>query len=518
MDIETVSKPSNWPQNNRESNLENIYNFFQVFLKEPNYKNKELLFALLNVTDINSINELGAVHICDYETALINELYLQATVHNCVSLKAYLYGHIARYTRLHKMLCNMNVFTGTNVGFEIKEYLGLTIQLKLFYACYADFNSRKDRCFSDSIIDTVKTIFYNTSDRQTKDEICYGYNMLIYDLSFVDSTVLCPYLKFDRLELTRLFELSAYLNKSLNNDINQRPLKGIIKLSLRQWVLKSRNNYEITLLYKSISAKNALKAFHNHQVWMSQTQKLNDKREQKAVKELFSKKAWLNYNWAKKVNIRELDDCFVCSFTKIQPDEKMQKKYGSTILGYKTDRIADVLAPIVVKNKIPMFDSVACYDILYDKEKFKNEINFLCQLIDLYDLNDSQKLSFFDEILEYWYLSFKDKKWESEQERRYQLFIFDYKEYADLVIENDFLKIKSSLYLYPDFILTDNEAIRSKIKLYLANKRKAIALREYVYCEDCCQVDFTAGCYSSTFYKKCPVCGSNRLLKIKPKR
>ncbi len=513
MDITTVSKPSNWPQNNRESNLESIYNCFHAFLNDPNYKNKELLFALLNVTDINSINELGLVHICDYEIALINELYLQATVHNCVSLKAYLYGHIARYTRLHKMFYNMNIFTGAYVDFEIKEYLGLTVQLKLFYACYADFNSRKDRCFADSIIDTVKTIFCNTSDSQIKDEICYGYNMLIYDLSFVDSIVLCPYLKFDRPELKRLFELSAYLNKALHNDISQRPLKGIIKLSLKQWVLKSRNNYDMGLLYKSISVQNSLKAFHNHQVWMSKTQKLNDKREQKAVKELFSKKNWLNYSWAKKVSIRELNNCFVCSFTKIKPDKKMKNKYGGITYGYKTDRIADILAPIVIKNTIPMFDLVACYDILYDKEEFKDEINFLCQLIDLYDLNDTQKLSFFDKIMEYWYFSFKDKKWESEQERRYQLFIFDHTEYADLVIENDFLKIKSSLYLYPDFILTDNDMIKSRIKFNLDTKRKATALREYVYCENCCQSNF-----AESFYKKCPICGSNKLLKKEPER
>ena len=511
MDIATVSKPSNWPQNNREINLENIYNCFQLFLKEPNYKNKELLFSLLNVTDINSINEMGLVHICDYEIALINELYLLATMHNCVSLKSYLYGHIARYTQLHKMLYNMNAFIGSDVGVEIKEYFWLTIQLKLFYACYADFNRRKDRNFADSIIDTIKDVFYKTSDNKIKADICYGYNMLLYDLSFVDSNVLCPYLKFDRLELKRLFELSADLNKSLHNNITERPLKGIIKLSLRQWVLKSRNNYDMAFLYKSISVKNALKAFQNHQVWMSKTQKLNDKREQKTVRELFNKKTWLSYDWAKKVNIDELNDCYVCSFTKIMPDEKMRKKYGDTTLGYKTDRIADIISPIVLRNKIPMFDSVACYDVLYDKEKFKEEINFLCQVINLYDLNDEQKSSFFNEIMQYWYFSIKDKKWESEQERRYQLFIFDYKEYIDLDIENDFLKIKSSLYLYPDFILTDNGAIKSRIKFNLESKRNALASRKYAYCETCCQADFTEGCKSSISYKKCPICGSEKI-------
>lgn len=516
MDIEKVGKPNNWPQNNREMNLENIYTFFQKFIKSPNYENKELLFALLDTTDINSINEMGVVHICDYEIALINQLYMLATLHNCVALKSYLYGHIARYTQMHKMLYNMNSFMGTDIDFEIKEYFGLTIQLKLFYVCYADFNRRKDRCFADSIVDTVKIAFNNTLDTKTKEEICYGYNMLIYDLSFVDSTVLCPYLKFDRLELKRLFELSAYLNKTLKHDISQRPLKGIIKLSLRQWILKSRNNYEMTLLYKAISINNSLKSFQNHQVWMSKTQKLNDKREQKAVRELFSKKAWIKYDWAKKVNIRELNDCFVCSFTKNKPDEKMKKKYGSNTFGYKTDRIADILSPITIKNNIPIFDLVACFDILYSEKVFKDEVNFLCEIINLYDLDDTQKANFFDELMEYWYFSYKDKKWKDEQERRYQLFVFDYKDYVDLTIEDNFLKIKSSLYLYPDFVLTDNEVIKTKINIHLKEKLQAVASRDYIFCENCGQSDFTEGCMRSNSYKKCSICGSTKLSVKKP--
>ena len=90
---------------------------------------------------------------------------------------------------------------------------------------------------------------------------------------------------------------------------------------------------------------------------MSKTQKLNDKREQKTVKKLFSKKTWLSYDWAKKVNIDELNDCYVCSFTKIKPDKKMQKKYGGTTFGYKTDRIADILAPIKFYSFLQFFKS-----------------------------------------------------------------------------------------------------------------------------------------------------------------
>ena len=51
----------------------------------------------------------------------------------------------------------MNMLMGADNSFEIKEYSYLTVQLKLFYFCYADFNLKKNRTFVDSIIDTTKT-------------------------------------------------------------------------------------------------------------------------------------------------------------------------------------------------------------------------------------------------------------------------------------------------------------------------------------------------------------------------
>lgn len=516
MEYKKVEKPSDWGKNNREINLDIIYKQVQNFIENPTYLNKELLFSTLNATDMNEINELGEVHICDYEIALMNALYETAICLNCSSLKTYLYGHISRYTRFYRMFRNMsNSVLGEDVPFIINEYLGLVAPLRLFYTCYADYDRRKNRTFVDSIIDTVKSVINSVQDLKIQQDCLVAYNLMLQDLSFANSNQIYSFACFNRDELKRLFELSAFLNKKLNQKVTQRPLKGVIKLSLSQWILKSRNDYDADNLYKSISISNSLKAFSNHEVWMSKTTKLNDKREQKVIKGLFNNKTWLKFDWAKKVKIRELSNSFVCSFSKAFPSEKVQKRYGGVIFGYKSDRIIDILTPIemitVKGQKFPRFAQVAFYDIIYEETVAREELNYLCEIIDAYDLTDNEKGEFLDELLEYWYLSFKDNKWVEEQERRYQLFVCD-DNYYDLLIENDFLKIKSTLYLYPDFIISDNETIRIKGKYRRLEKLSATATKNYVFCENCFQADFSAGNYTSLPYKECPICGSTHLL------
>lgn len=151
MDIVKVCKPDDWPRNNREINIEDILNAATQFYLDPSYVNKEKLFALIDPTDINEINELGEVRICDYEIALINQIYQYGTLMNCVSLKAYLYGHIGRYTRFHIMLYKMPI-AGADERLEISEFSGLVLPLKLFYFCCADFYLRKDRSFTDKFL------------------------------------------------------------------------------------------------------------------------------------------------------------------------------------------------------------------------------------------------------------------------------------------------------------------------------------------------------------------------------
>lgn len=507
VDGDLIEKPSDWPCNNREATLDMIYNAMQKFIANPDYKNREALFTILNPTDINEIDERGLIAFREYEVALINELYTIAVVTNCQSLKVYLYGHIARFTRLFKFISQQGILNGCTSTF-IKEFEFLLPPLQMFYLAYRNFNLLKDRSFADSIIDVVK-VNYQFQDEQHKKDICIDFNTLLFDLSYANSNNNFPYLCFDRKELKKLFQLSAELNNDCKNKINERPLLGVMKMTIRQWILKSRNEYKNNNIYKSISIKNALSSHSNHQVWMSKITKLNDKREQKAIKTIFANKKWINYNWAKKVTIGELTDSFVCSFSNERPTDKMAKKYGGVVLGYKTDRIADILSPVYLENGCPRFEQVFWFDILYDEKEAKDEINYLCDIIALFDLTDGEKSSFLNDILEYWYLSVKDKKWNYEKERRYQTFVFDYKTYHELVIEDDYLKIKSSLYLCPDFILNSKSILKLKFYKLRKYKTNAIMTQDYYFCEECLQAN--RALYGQEKEYCCPVCGSKNI-------
>lgn len=92
MEIQTVEKPADWPRNNGEANLELVLRTVDKFKKDPSYKNKELLLSLIDVTDPNEFDERGLVVYSEYESAVINKLYLDAMLLGCQSLKLYLYG------------------------------------------------------------------------------------------------------------------------------------------------------------------------------------------------------------------------------------------------------------------------------------------------------------------------------------------------------------------------------------------------------------------------------------------
>ena len=79
-----------------------------------------------------------------------------------------------------------------------------------------------------------------------------------------------------------------------------------------------------------------------------------------------------------------------------------------------------------------------------------NVINEFC-------IPDDDKKSFLQEIMQYWILSVKDQDpWEKEKERRYVLFLYDDYRYEEIEKDDTFLKVKTTLFLLPDFILGDN--------------------------------------------------------------
>ena len=109
--------------------------------------------------------------------------------------------------------------------------------------------------------------------------------------------------------------------------------------------------------------------------------------------------------------------------------------------------------------------------------------------------------------MQYWILSVKDKKWCDERERRYVIFMYEGYDYRELEVDDTFLKVKTSIFLTPDFIIGKNPS-RYEILYQLNAKRDALYSREYMYCKDCLLQDYDQ---VRDMPKKCPVCGSNNI-------
>ena len=108
------------------------------------------------------------------------------------------------------------------------------------------------------------------------------------------------------------------------------------------------------------------------------------------------------------------------------------------------------------KIKAHYISQVITFDVLYDEDEAKEELVYLFSIIDMFDLTDVDKRDFLQAILQYWILSVKDHKWSNERERRYVLFLYDDYEYKETEFDDVFLKVKTSLFITPDFILGEN--------------------------------------------------------------
>lgn len=157
-----------------------------------------------------------------------------------------------------------------------------------------------------------------------------------------------------------------------------------------------------------------------------------------------------------------------------------------------------------------MLSQVVAFDVIYDREEAKEEIEFLCRVIDCFDMADNDKKAFLEEILQYWILSVKDPKWAYERERRYVLFLYDDYEYIEIdVNDSNYLKMKTSIFIEPDFILGKNP-VKSYIRAFVDEKRYSISAKQYMFCGECLNRDFdvVAGI---KVVENCPICGSKNI-------
>ena len=514
-----VEKPKDWPANSIEVHLENLMRQIEIFKKEPSYENKEVLISLVSHYDLNQVSICGLVRTTVYEVACINALYYEAVVCQCYALKTFLYDLIGEKTRLQKMI---SWFPDTNCDSNIKEFRGLQPTLKLYHNTYKAFNAMKERKFVEELIGTIECSLevvekeYSEDERKSKiDFITRNYITLINDISYFQCLKRNKIWAFERDELVNIFKLVAKLVKLNDENPLIRPLKGVLMTCISNYILKSRNNYNEDYICKYISENVAQQSIENNQIWMAEISKLNDEREQKVVPDLFKEIGWQKYTWANNINFDATRKYYVSSFCKSINDEKMLKDYGGCIYGYKDDRIAELIAPITYCRTdnglgVPKFSQVVAFDVIYDKKEVKSEINFLCEIIDCFDMQENEKRKFLEDIMQYWILSVKDEEWEHERERRYVIFMYDNYEYKDAEESTDnFLKVKTTLFLTPDFILGNNP-VSSYISNFLDNKRMALYQNEYLFCKNCLNIDFDV-IKEHNDIKECPICGSSNI-------
>lgn len=513
IDIE-YQKPKDWPQNQREARLSNVLYAVEKFLKEPNYGNKEILLSLITETDPNQHDDMGLMRISKYEVGIMNELYFYATFMQLSSLKIFLYKEITETTRIFNVVSKYpEKLEHTD---DINNYAELMPQLKMYHIAFKNYNYYKERSFCDELLDTVN--IYEALERQGKitlEDIEYAFVSLMFDLSNSSGTNTIPVIEFDKKELEKLFNKEFEIIRKSKKDPLERPLKGVLKMTISNWILRSRNNYNHAPIYKCLTNIASYSSVSNKEIWMQSIEYLNDKREGKTIKELFANKQWIKHDWAKRIKLNNPYVCYVTSFSKTLPTESLKHKYGKNVYGYKSDKISNIVAPLINVNGKPQFGQTLGYDIIYDRDAAKQEMNFLFQLIDGLPLTDNKKTEFANEIISYWFLSFKDKKWQDENERRYQIFYYDSYPYFDLNKDKRFIKIKSSVFLFPDIVSKDNNQFEI-VRANIFDRYYATATKEFIQCNDCLNIDYEFWNQEDSYI--CPICGSINGTKIDPNK
>ena len=418
----------------------------------------------------------------------------------------YIYNLLWSTANLVKM-CNMFPYDKIQVE---KCYPGLFPQLQYFFLASYYYMYEKKRSFCDELINTIEII--ELTNHFSPEQIATMLNNVLYDLSGKCTNHWFNEFNFNRDELLKLFTKSSGLMKKASLNQKDSPHKGILCMAISNFVLRSRNDYDFSNVYKCIKKEVADMSFGNGELWMKKRSHLNDKREGKVMREVFSNRKWIKYDWAKSMKFTYERESFTCSFSREIPNEKMKKEYGEYVYGYHNDTIGPSITTLIKCKNTAKFSQYIFYDVLYSRDEFRNEMNYLFSIIDSFTISDEDKRFFLEQIIDYWKLTIKDKRWEYEKERRYEIIHFNEYEYTECTITDELLKNKAPLLSYPDFIVGENYL---KPFLMIRAKEKATfqSIGEYpVICKKCLYRYFPFGKDS-----KCPICGSNDYFEIQSK-
>ena len=311
---------------------------------------------------------------------------------------------------------------------------GLIFPLRLYHIVYQKFTIEKNKSFAEQLIEIVEETLKSCQTEEEIDTLTHSYTSMLLDISNMHGSKREKLWEFTREELYKLLAIEAKLLRMNKQPANIRPVKGVLMMMISNFILKSRNGYNNDYICKYLPIEVAKSSISNHQIWMKKTELLNDEREKKVIPELFEDMSWIHYDWIKDIDFSETRNYYVSCFSKSINNSHMQDGYGECLYGYKNDRIVDLIGPIGLYTltkkadadadlpdtmKRPYIAQVITFDVLYDIEEAKTELQYLFSVIDMFDLSDNNKKMFLQEILQYWILSVKDSKWKAERERRH---------------------------------------------------------------------------------------------------
>ena len=516
-------KPNDWPINDRERFFDEVVRLLRSYIAHPSYKTKDALVDLSCNYDYQQKPVLGICRVTDYEVMLINSIYMEASHYFFWFLKSRLYEIVADVALMEKFrYMGEAMISGSEPKrFEpIEAYRRLLKQLRLFYLAYQEYVCCKGGRLSKYLIRMYERDF----SKGRMAEIAMVFSMMLTDLSFMRGTPNEHEIQFDRKELASLFGEESKLIALSGLSPAVSPFLGILNVQISNYILRSRNGYHDGVSYKCIHTTDAKKSWENGQLWIRKTELLNDGRESVCLRELIDELPEMGYAWLKKFDMKPTRRYWAASFTKRNPSEEFRGKYGHAVYGFKGDRTAELIAPLMKRHWVRSdgndsyddyaLSQVVCMDVIYGKVKAKSELRFLCSIVGQFKMSTDEKQTFLEEMLQYWMLSVKDPKWKEENERRYVLFDHFGDEYLDVEVDETFFKLKTDLLKSPDFVVPPHP-LKTKLDKHIGDKI-ANGLDPCFYCEDCLNRDYDVSI--SKQCRKCPICGSHRLRLVRSTR
>lgn len=532
LEFRTTKKPEDWPINERELRMERILCAITAYDRDPNWRTKALIVGLCSDYDPNQNDAKGVFRTTQYEVVQLNTILFFSLYRNITSLRLYAYEYVAHSARLKKWEA---IFRAKSQQREpmpeeyiIEEYSGLFPQLRLYYAVSLEHVLDARESLADNIIKKVKGDLAGNLSRNEILTLGRAYINMLNDLSYIRGTIKDKRNEFTRDEYARLFDLEAEIIDKMGESPVKSPLKGVLMTQISNYVLKSRSGYNDKYIGKYVCKDDAEKIAQSEQIWLRPIPRLNDGREGMPIRELAADFDWTDFDWVRGFSIKDDRDYYVCSFSKNIHSGELKKNYGEFVFGYKGDAISELLSPIArfevfrkdnADLSLPetalsnMGTQVIVADILYDKGEARKELEYFCGLIDKLRMPAESKRSFLEEIMQYWIYTVKDSeneygKWDVENERRYVLFFCQGYKYDDTEFTDKYLKIASSIFMYPDFVLGDGDGVMRYIRERITEKMHSINRKDYMFCNRCYSRDF------SNIYRencRCRVCGSTDL-------